>query len=528
MLSGADYIAAARTGPNNYVPEPVPPHVCEKPALAWAPPGVLNRAPMSSSAPSTVTRELPETEVQVDRHQPVASHTATPADVRATLAALQLELRAALDERDRLRIELDVRNCALDATHSHFMILDMRQRGSPIVYANRALAAAHGYEPGELVGKSATFLLATEQCPAEVHAINNALRTGAALSTTVRARRKDGSFFHAGIFVGPVPNAAGDVTHYVTIGADITARLEEEANRRQLQEQLVSEMQERERMASELRLAHKLEAVGQLAAGIAHEINTPVQYVGDSVYFLQTAARDLETLLTLYRHEIEMLPHEPPLQAARERLHAAEARADLDFLRDEMPKAIDRALDGIGRVTHIVRAIKEFAHPDTQEQKAADINRAIETTLTVTRNEYKYCAIAVAQLGTLPEVVCNVGELNQVLVNLIVNAAHAIEQSGQDATTGRITITTDAVGDAAVIRVADNGCGIPDKNLERIFDPFFTTKEVGKGTGQGLSLARSIIVERHAGRIDVTSAVGAGTQFTIHLPIAGRAGASGS
>jgi len=128
-------------------------------------------------------------------------------------------------------------------------------------------------------------------------------------------------------------------------------------------------------------------------------------------------------------------------------------------------------------------------------------------------------------LAALPEVVCNVGELNQVLVNLIVNAAHAIQESGQDVTTGRITITTEAVEDAAVIRVADNGCGIPDKNLERIFDPFFTTKEVGKGTGQGLSIARSIIVERHGGEIDVTSEVGAGTQFTIRLPVAGRNGA---
>jgi signal transduction histidine kinase len=281
-------------------------------------------------------------------------------------------------------------------------------------------------------------------------------------------------------------------------------------------------------MASELRLASKLEAVGQLAAGIAHEINTPVQYVGDSMYFVQSAARDLDGLLQVYRHEIDALSPSAALTAACERLRHAEEHADLDFLRDEVPKAIERTLDGIARVTHIVQAIKEFAHPDAHEQKATDINRAIETTLTVARNEYKYYATVVAQLGNLPEVVCNVGELNQVLVNLIVNASHAIQESGQDAQTGRITITTAVDADTVLIRVADNGCGIPEPNLERVFDPFFTTKEVGKGTGQGLFIARSIIVERHGGRIDVTSKVGAGTEFTLHLPIAGRGGALAS
>jgi PAS domain S-box-containing protein len=508
---------------------------------------------MSSSAPSTATHELPEPGESSGRPTSAASHTEAASaeaaggslpydpstDIAAALADLQLELHAAfaqrnaayderdaaIAERERLRVELNVRNCALDATKTHFMILDMKRAGSPIIYINRAMAAAHGYEPAELLGKSARFLIATGHCEKELEVIDEAMRSGAFARTELRARRKDGSCFHAGIIVGPVQNTDGEVTHYVAVGADITARLEEEANRRRLQEQLVNEMRERERMASELRLAHKLEAVGHLAAGIAHEINTPVQYVGDSVYFVQSAARDLEDLLQVYRREIDALPPSGALTAARERLRLAEARADLEFLRDEVPKAIERALDGIGRVTDIVRAIKEFAHPDAHEQKAADINHAIETTLTVTRNEYKYCAQAVAQLGNVPEVICNVGELNQVLVNLIVNAAHAIQESGKDAATGRITITTAADGDAVLIRVADNGCGIPEPNLERIFDPFFTTKDVGKGTGQGLSIARSIIVERHGGRIDVTSEVGVGTEFTVRLPIAGRDGA---
>ena len=436
---------------------------------------------------------------------------------------LELELDSALAardaaarERDRLQVELNLRNCALDATKTHFMILDMSQRGTPIVYVNRAMADAHGYAPEEMLGRSAMMFLAVDECPREVQIINDAIRAGEVARTEVRSRRKDGSVFSAGIFVGPVKNAAGVVTHFVAVGTDITKRLEEEANRRKLQEQLVNEMRERERMASELRLAHKLEAVGQLAAGIAHEINTPVQYVGDSLYFLQSAARDTEELLGIYRRELGTQ------EVAMSRVREAEVRTDLDFLRTEVPRAFERALDGVARVTHIVRALKEFAHPDGNEQKAADLNRAIETTLTVTRNEHKYCATVETKLGALPEVVCNVGELNQVFVNLIVNASHAIQDAGKDATSGRIVISTEASDDAVLIRVSDNGCGIPERNLERIFDPFFTTKEVGKGTGQGLSIARAIVVERHAGRLDVTSEVGVGTEFVIRLPVAGR------
>jgi PAS domain S-box-containing protein len=438
---------------------------------------------------------------------------ANRSEAAATPAAVEL---------GQLKRELELRNWALNAATSHFMITDMSRRGWPIVFVNRALAHDSGYAPEELLGKSTSALISPDNDPASVQEVNDAMRTGAMLRTQLRTLRKDGSSYWAGLSLAPIRNTAGDVTHYVSIGADITARIEETENQKRLQRQLYEEMQDREQMAIELRFAQKLESVGRLAAGIAHEINTPIQYVGDSVRFLQGAMTDLQSIVGHYGTLLAQL--DPASVPASDLLtiRQAEATADLDFLNVEVPKAFERTLDGIARVAAIVRAMKEFAHPDVNEQALADINHAIETTLTVARSEYKYCATIETHCETLPEVVCNVGELNQVLLNLIVNAAHAIEQSGKDAASGRITISTAVDGPSVAIVIADNGCGIPAENLEKIFDPFFTTKEVGRGTGQGLGIARSIVVEKHGGSIDVHSAVGAGTRFTLKLPLGGR------
>jgi signal transduction histidine kinase len=281
-------------------------------------------------------------------------------------------------------------------------------------------------------------------------------------------------------------------------------------------------MQERERMAIQLRFAQKLESVGRLAAGIAHEINTPAQYVGDSVRFLQDVFQSLDRLVRMYHDVLTHLPAGTVPDSQMEDLHTAAADADLDFIDVEAPKAFERTLDGVGRIADIVRAMKEFAHPDMNDQVLADINHALETTLTVARSEYRYCATVVTRFGELPEVLCNVGELNQVFLNLIVNAAHAIQHSGKEATTGRIEISTAVDGLFITIGIADNGCGIPQDHLEKIFDPFFTTKEVGKGTGQGLAIARAIIVDKHAGHIEVDSTLGAGSRFVLRLPVSGR------
>jgi signal transduction histidine kinase len=271
-----------------------------------------------------------------------------------------------------------------------------------------------------------------------------------------------------------------------------------------INEQLREQMRLRQAAEMELGLAQKLEAVGRLAAGIAHEINTPIQYITDSVNFLGTAFDELLAVV-----------------AAAGSAASPNTSSDLEFLREEVPRAIERTIEGTERVATIVRAMKEFSHPDASEKMAADLNRALQNTLMIARNEYKYVASINLECGNLPEVVCNVGELSQVFLNLIVNSAHALSDAGHDTATGRITIRTKVVDGWAQFTFEDNGCGIPQDIIDKIYDPFFTTKEVGRGTGQGLAIARSIVVDKHGGSISVQSTPGVGTCFTLRLPLSG-------
>jgi PAS domain S-box-containing protein len=440
----------------------------------------------------------------------------------STIQELQSLLAAERAERARLQSELELRNCALDTASTHFMIIDVSQPNWRIVYVNRVICERHGYCVAELLGQSPALLVCEEKSAAALQLLGAAVQRGTNVSVEMEARRKDRTTFSVGMSMTPIRAAAHGVSHYVCVGADITTRLAQERAQRQLQERLYNEMQERERMAIELRLAQKLESVGRLAAGIAHEINTPIQYVGDSVSFLQSAETDLARLRSEYRRAIGRLAGREAAQSVLPDVEALESSLDLEFLSQEIPRAFERTLEGVERVAAIVRAMKEFAHPDGAQHNYADLNHALATTLIVARTEYKYHAEIDTRFGELPQVNCNVGELNQVFLNLIVNAAHALAESGKDSSTGRITIVTAAADDQVTIAITDNGCGIPQENLDKVFDPFFTTKPVGRGTGQGLAIARSIVAEKHGGHIDVHSVVGKGTTFMLHLPVKGH------
>jgi len=280
----------------------------------------------------------------------------------------------------------------------------------------------------------------------------------------------------------------------------------------------------RDRLENELREAQKLEAVGQLAGGIAHEINTPSQYIGNNLKFLADAHA---TLFPLVRGCIALVDELRGRSEFAERVREIDTlrhNADLDFLAEEIPSATEQSIFGIKQISRIVLAMKEFSHPGVDGKAPTDLNRAIESTITISRNEWKHVATVETEFdAALPAVICLPGEITQVLLNLVVNAAHAIREAGRDAGEGRIRITTAVEGDAVVVRVEDNGTGIPESVRGKIFNLFFTTKEVGKGTGQGLSIARDIVVNKHGGSIRFETKVGKGSTFIVSLPIHGLA-----
>lgn len=286
---------------------------------------------------------------------------------------------------------------------------------------------------------------------------------------------------------------------------------------------LATDITERRREEAQRSQSAKLESIGQLSAGIAHEINTPIQFIGDNLRFLADAHIAYKTLRDgQARAWAELNPAaRPEAISAWDQLVAA---CDAEYLDAEVPKAIEQALEGVTRVAGIVQAMKAFAHPDQGEQTRLDLNSAVQTTIAVARSEYKYVADIVTDLDpALPSIVCHASVIHQVLLNLVVNAAHAIaEKQAEDGARGTITITTRCAEQQAMISVADTGVGIPEAIQPKIFTPFFTTKGVGKGTGQGLHMAYTAVVQQHGGQIRFTTAAGRGTTFTIHLPLGGR------
>jgi len=282
---------------------------------------------------------------------------------------------------------------------------------------------------------------------------------------------------------------------------------------------VATDISERKQLEVELRHAQRLESIGQLAAGVAHEINTPIQFIGDSARFIGDAFEDLTGLVVEYRKLKPLAQGAPPGPKLVATIDKLEEEIDIEFVEDEAPKAIARTLDGIERVSSIVRALKQFAHPGDDDLAPTDLNQLIETTLTVAKNEYKYVAEIDLELGHIPDVLCSRGDLGQVLINLVVNAAHAIgDVVAESGGLGRITIRSQEEADGVLVDIADTGGGIPEEIRDRVFEPFFTTKEPGQGTGQGLALAHNIVVSKHGGRLDFDVEPGSGTTFHLWLP----------
>ena len=283
---------------------------------------------------------------------------------------------------------------------------------------------------------------------------------------------------------------------------------------------LARDVTEKKELEIQLLQAQKLESLGQLAAGIAHEINTPIQFIGDNTHFLSKAFDRLDHVLEISERVAKQYAEFDAIPGLVEEMEQAMKTSKIAYMRNEIPYAIEETLKGLEQVASIVRGMKQFSHPGSGGKQLIDINECILDTITVSRNEWKYVAKMETDLDpALPPVMCYANEINQVMLNMVVNAAHAIEKSIKDGTQqqGKISLRTKAQAKGVCIEISDTGTGIPAEVLPKIFDPFFTTKEPGKGTGQGLSIVHNAI-RKHDGIINVDTREGEGTTFTIKLP----------
>lgn len=317
----------------------------------------------------------------------------------------------------------------------------------------------------------------------------------------MRCRHSDGSYLHFEASLDSVKDDGGQSVYLVITARDIT---------------------ERHKVEIQTRLNQKLESIGLLAAGVAHEINTPTQFISDNVRFLTDAFGKLDELIRCYRDTLKQAAAQGILIKEVAAVRLLEESCELEYYQKEVPRTLEQSLAGLSRVSRIVRSLKEFSHPGSPTLTPIDLNHAIDNAIEVCRHEWKYVAEVVTEFDpTLPFVPCLADEFNQAVLNLLINAGHAIADSqapGTDAR-GTITVKTQHDEDWAIITISDTGVGIPEAIQDRIFEPFFTTKALGKGTGQGLPIVRSVVVGKHHGKINFTSQAGKGAAFTIRLPL---------
>ena len=383
------------------------------------------------------------------------------------------------------------------------------------IFINPSAEKMLGYSPGEFIGRPLSLLTHHDNpagSPQDAAAVQTEILATIENGTHKRISqdtlwRKDGSSFPVEYTISPLIER-DKVVGAVMVFQDISDKLRQE--------------DEQARMEMELNQARKLESIGQLAAGIAHEINTPIQFVGDNLHFLKDASSQFTKVLSKIDPLLDTVKDYPPAAGMVEELKRNLIEADVEFLEAEIPKAIDQSIEGTQRVSKIVRAMRDFAHPDSNEEVYFSLNRAVETTVTVARNAWKYVSDLNMELeASLPEIPGSQGQINQVILNLIINAVDAISdtiKANGSEQKGTITVRTRDAGETVEMSVSDTGCGIPDSIRQRVFDPFFTTKPVGKGTGQGLSIVYTTVVKKHGGAIRLESVIDKGTTFFINLP----------
>ena len=324
-----------------------------------------------------------------------------------------------------------------------------------------------------------------------------------------RFRKSDGVYVWMHDTLRLIKDEHGNPLEIVGSLTDITERklMEDVLQKTGLEQQkLIVSLQETK---DQLLQSEKMASIGQLAAGIAHEINNPVGFVNSNMGSLKNYVSTLLEVVEGYDKAIHIAAPNPDIEAFIVKIRK---KADLEFLAEDVNDLFNESLDGLKRVKDIVQSLKDFSHVGESEWQIADLHNGLDSTLNIVNNEIKYKATVVKEYGVIPQIKCLASQLNQVFMNMLINASHAIPEKGI------ITIRTGCDHESVWVAISDTGTGIAQENLTRIFDPFFTTKPVGSGTGLGLSLAYGII-NKHNGRIEVNSELGKGTCFTIYLPI---------
>ena len=424
---------------------------------------------------------------------------------------LMLQIKRAIEKR---RVDTALRESEakfrslMESAPDGILIVNEAQE---ILMVNRQFEAMFGYDRSEVVGKDIGILTPPRFLadPEGGDSIRKPKLRRMGQHQEFYLLRKDGSEFPVEISLSPLRTPEGDLAGSVRIVRDVRERIQAQQEQKKLQARLLQ--------------AQKLESVGHLAAGIAHEINTPAQFIASNLDFINQACNEscqaLASLLGLFDAVKEGRVTEARLQAIGDQV----AQLDWAYFKEEIPRSISQSQEGIQRITSIVRAMKEFSHPGGRHKSKNNINRLIETTITVSRNEWKYVATVETDLDlNLRPVPCLADEMSQVVLNLLTNAAQAIETKlGKNAEgeKGRITVSTRQHEQFAEIRVADTGCGIPREIRDKVFEPFFTTKDVGKGTGLGLAIVHDVVTGKHRGTLTSESEPGVGTTFIIRLPM---------
>ncbi len=455
------------------------------------------------------------------------------------------QMQPILSQLNSINLSPELLNYAIASSSVGVVIADVNQPKQPLIYCNPAFEKITGYSSEEVIGYNCKFLQGKDTDPEAVETIRHALKNQTGCCVILRNYRKDGTPFWNELTISPVFDRQGNLTHFVGVQSDISEKVEaiealqkSEANYRNLNAQLQETLAELTHAQSQMLQTEKMSSLGQVVAGIAHEINNPVGFIHGNIDFVTQYTQELLKLIDLQQQA---------LQGNTPELTAKMAEVEVDFIREDLVKVLTSMQNGTDRIKKIVLSLRNFSRLDESEMKPADIHEGLDSTLLLVQHRCQsHPQRPPIQLyknyANLPLVECYPGQLNQVFLNVINNAIEAIEESnyyannivdnlGEEAqannliyprkksTLLQIKISTELIDDWVRIRIHDNGCGVTEEVRKNMFNPFFTTKLIGKGTGLGLSTSYQIIVEKHRGKLTCSSLLGKGTEIKIEIPL---------